>query len=438
MQFLYRFLENFFKSEGDRKKLVNVIVPSFAIQSTAILIGLFTNFILARGLGASNYGVFTFAYSIIFPLVTLISFGVGVLMVREIPHILTKHSPGLLRGLHAWSIKLVIPSCIILAILVSGIVYFLPNSNYRLPILIASSVIPFYGLMNYYSASLKGFHKIVLSQVSDNIIRPIVFLAIIAWLFYYSSHFSVNTVILVNVIAFAAGMSYSAIMFYKTVEYKDVQPEYDTKRWWRGLASLSLLNGILSLDARLDLLMLGVIKNAAQVGVFNIAHKIALTLYFFLSVMNTIIAPSISRMNSMNDISGLQRMVRKTIKWVMALSLPAGILIIVFSKWIMAYFGPEFAQGQYPLIIMCIAQLFSISCGPVGVISMMTGHEKFNTIATVLSMATTIILNLILTPRIGLMGSAIAASAAIVVWNLYLIIKVKKHVGIYSWIYSVK
>jgi len=184
--------------------------------------------------------------------------------------------------------------------------------------------------------------------------------------------------------------------------------------------------------------MLGVIKNAAQVGVFNIAHKIALTLYFFLSVMNTIIAPSISRMNSMNDISGLQRMVRKTIKWVMALSLPAGILIIVFSKWIMAYFGPEFAQGQYPLIIMCIAQLFSISCGPVGVISMMTGHEKFNTIATVLSMATTIILNLILTPRIGLMGSAIAASAAIVVWNLYLIIKVKKHVGIYSWIYSVK
>jgi O-antigen/teichoic acid export membrane protein len=87
---------------------------------------------------------------------------------------------------------------------------------------------------------------------------------------------------------------------------------------------------------------------------------------------------------------------------------------------------------------MCVAQLFSISCGPVGIISMMTGHEKFNTIATILSMTTTIVLNLILTPRYGLMGCAIAASVSIILWNVYLIIKVKKHVGIYSWIYSVK
>src|ERR1700722_3172575 len=110
MQFLNKFLESFFKNEGDRKKLVGVVIPSFAIQSTAILIGLATNFILARGLGASRYGVFTFAFSIVFPLVNLVSFGLGVLMVREIPHILTKNSPGLLKGLYNWSIKLVVPS----------------------------------------------------------------------------------------------------------------------------------------------------------------------------------------------------------------------------------------------------------------------------------------------------------------------------------------
>jgi O-antigen/teichoic acid export membrane protein len=436
MQFLNKFLGNFFKSEGDRNKLVGVVIPSFAIQSTAILIGLATNFILARGLGANRYGVFTFAFSIVFPLVNLVSFGLGVLMVREIPHILTKNSPGLLKGLYNWSIKLAVPSCIALTLIVAGVTYFLPNSSYRIPILIASSVIPFYALMNYFSASLKGFHKIVLSQVSDNIIRPFTFLLTIAWLFYCSSHFGVNSIVLANVLAFAAGMAYSGIMFYKTVERGSHTPEYDTQKWWKGLASLSLLNGILSLDARLDLIMLGFIKNAAQVGVFNIAHKIALTLYFFLSVMNTIIAPSISRMNSLGDKAGLQKMIRKTIRWVMVFSLPAGILIIVFSKWIMAYFGPEFVNGQAALILMCLAQLFSISCGPVGIISIMTGHEKFNTIGIVISMAITIVLNLLLTPRYGLMGSAIAVTAAIVVWNIYLVAMVKKHVGIYSWIYS--
>src|ERR1700722_20166313 len=109
MQFLNKFLENFFKSEGDRKKLVSVIIPSFAIQSIALLLGLATNFILARGLGATNYGVFTFAFSVVFPLVNLVSFGLGVLMVREMPHIIAQNKPGLLKGLHHWSVKLAIP-----------------------------------------------------------------------------------------------------------------------------------------------------------------------------------------------------------------------------------------------------------------------------------------------------------------------------------------
>ncbi|HSY77267.1 MAG TPA: oligosaccharide flippase family protein, partial [Bacteroidia bacterium] len=334
MQFLDKFLENFFKSEGDRKKLISTVIPSFAIQSTALLLGLATNFILARGLGASKYGVFTFAFSVVFPLVNLVSFGLGVLMVREMPHILTKDSPGLLKGIHQWSVKLAIPMCIALALLIATVVYFLPHTNYTTPILIASAVIPFYGLMNYYTASLKGLHKIVLSQISDNLIRPGVFLIIIAWLYLFTGNFDVYSAIFVNVIAFAAGLAYASIMFYKSADLKGIEPEYDKKKWWKGLGSLSLLNGILSLDARLDLLLLGLIKTSTQVGIFNISHKIALTLYFFLAVMNTIIAPSISRMNSLNDKEGLQKMITKTIKWVMVFSIPAAILIIVFSKWI--------------------------------------------------------------------------------------------------------
>jgi O-antigen/teichoic acid export membrane protein len=439
MKFLDRLLGNFFKSEGDRKKLVTLVLPSFAIQSSAILIGLIINFIMARGLGAGQYGIFTFSFSVIFPLINFVSFGFGVLMVREMPHLLAHNSPGLLKGLYNWSIKLIIPFCLLLTGLVAGIVcYILPHDVYTKPILIASAVIPFYGLMNYYSASLKGLHKIILSQVADNLIRPITFLLIMVWLFYCSQHFNAISAIAVNVFAFAAGMLYSAIMFHKSLKLEHVTPEYDTKKWWKGLGSLSILNGILSLDSRLDLIMIGVITNASQVGVFSIAHKIAITLYFFLSVMNTIIAPSIARMNSLNDKSGLQKMITKTVRNVMIFSLPTGIIFIVFSKWIMSYFGPEFAGGQMALIILCVAQLFSISCGPAGVVSVMTGHERFNSIATIISMSITVVLNLILTPRIGITGSAIAAGVGIVAWNIYMVSMVKKHVGIYSWIYNFK
>jgi len=156
MQFLNRFLENFFKSEGDRKKLVSLVIPSFAVQAVSILIGYITSLLLARGLGAAQYGIFTFAFSIVFPLVNLVSFGIGVLVIREIPHLLTKHSPGLLKGLHNWAIKLTLPSCIILTLIVSGVTYFLPPSAYKIPVLIASAVIPFLRIDEFLLCLFKG------------------------------------------------------------------------------------------------------------------------------------------------------------------------------------------------------------------------------------------------------------------------------------------
>ena len=439
MQFLYKILSNFFKDEEDRKKLVKIIIPSFAIQSTAVLLGLVTNFVLARSLGASNYGVFTFAFSFIFPFVSFASFGVSVLMVREIPSILANNQHGLIKGLHKWSLLIALSVSISLAFILIAAVYYLPLhlGNYRKPILISAAFIPLFGLMNYYSSSLRGLHKILMSQISDNIIRPGVFVLIILFLYFFSGNLSVYTAIYANIIAFTLGLSYAVYGFYRSMNLKGIPPEYNTKKWWMALGSLTLFNGLLSLDSRLDLIMLGLIKDPTQVGAFNIAHKIAMTLFFFLSVMNTIIAPYISRLHTTNDRARLQEILTKTVRWVMVFSLPCAILIISFSKWIMLYFGKDFEQGQTALIILCVAQIFSISCGPVGVVSIMTGHERYNTIATLIGIFFTVLLNFLLTPHLGLTGSAIAASVSILSWNIYMTIMVKRKVGVYAWVYKI-
>ncbi|HTB07976.1 MAG TPA: flippase [Bacteroidia bacterium] len=439
MQFLYKFLSNFFKDEEDRKKLVKIIIPSFAIQSTAVLLGLVTNFVLARSLGASNYGVFTFAFSFIFPFVSFASFGVSVLVVRETPGFIAKGHHRMVKGLHKWSLLIALSVSITLAIIAIAAVYYLPLhlGIYKGPILISAAFIPLFGLMNYYCSSLRGLHKIILSQISDNIIRPGVLVLIILFLYFYLGNLDVYTAIYANIIAFTLGLAYAVYAFYKSTNLKGTTPEYDARKWWIALGSLTLFNGILSLDSRLDLIMLGYIKDSTEVGAFNIAHKIAMTLFFFLSVMNTIIAPYISRLHTTNDKARLQEILTKTVRWVMFFSLPCAILIISFSKWIMLYFGKDFEQGQTALIILCVSQIFSISCGPVGVVSIMTGHERYNTIATLIGICFTVLLNFLLTPHLGLTGSAIAASASILSWNIYMTIMVKKKVGVYAWVYKI-
>lgn len=441
MHSLSGFLEPFFKSEEDRKKLIKVVIPSFVIQSSAVLLSFLISLLLAKHLGSDQYGTFSFAFSFIYPLVSFASFGISMLMVREIPFIHSQKTPGLLKGLHNWSLKVVVLTCLMLTGIVMLIIKYVPathSGKYTVPILIACIAIPFYGLMNYYSSALRGLGKIVQSQIADNVIRPGGFLLAILFLYFYTNYFNEYSVIGVSVLSFAVALFFSAILFYKAANIRNIAAKYDTRKWWMGLASLSLYNAILSLDSRIDVLMLGVIKEPSQVGIYTIAHKIALFLYFFLAVMNTVIAPSISRLYGSNQKQKLQEILTKTIRSVMVLSIPAGILIIVFSKWIMAYFGKDFVQGQTALIILCVTQLISISFGSVGIVAIMTGHEKYNSIATVGSIILNILGNLILTPTMGINGTAISAAVSITFWNIFMFIVVKKKVGVSPWIFTIK
>jgi O-antigen/teichoic acid export membrane protein len=441
MRFLYKFLDIFFKSDEDKQRLKKVVIPSFAIQSTTIILGFLTSFLLAKGLGPDKYGVFAFSFSFVLPLVSFASLGIGVLIVREIPYIQTKGTPGLLKGLHFWTLRLVLGLCVLLTLGIIAVAYFFPqllNQKYTISLMIAAGIVPFYGLMNYYSALLRGSGHILPSQIADNLVRPVFFMLALLFLYFSPNMFTTYTAMIVNILAFAAAMMYSSTMFYKSVPIKGITAEYDTSRWWMGIASLSLFNGILSLDSRIDILMLGFIKDSAQVGIYSIAHKVAMALYFFLSVMNTITAPSVSRLYHSGQKEKLQEMLSKTMRYVMMLTVPACIILIVFSKYIMLYFGKEYEQGQTALIILCVTQLISVAFGSVGIVTMMTGHEKYNSIATFISIVINIAGNLILTPLMGVNGTAISAAISILVWNIYLTIIVRKKVGVSPWVLAIK
>jgi len=437
-----KLLRPFIKSEEDRTRLSTVIIPSFLVRSGYYVLAYLILIVLTRTMGPGRYGVYSYVAAILFTLMNFSSYGFEVTALRFTSTYLAKDEKSLWKGLYYWSSRslLIISSAMaaatVLYLWISVyLLHFAAKTPYTLPLLVSCSIIPIYTLINFYSNLLRGQNKILLSFIPDNTIKPLFLLITLLLFRLLFGHMSLPIAIGLNLLSFVVAFVFVFILFRRVNNLKEIKPAYDKKTWTKFVGSLFLLTCVSSLS-RLDIIILGSLKDSAQVGIYYAAERYAASLFFFLYVMNMIIAPSIARLNALEDKEKLQKMITRTIRWVMLFSLPVFIALIVFSGQIMGLSGPQFLPGKIALIIICCGQLINVGFGPVGNFALMTGNEKYNTIYMAIGIFINIALNLILTPRMGLNGTAIATTSSIVFWNAAMFITLKKKTGIRTWIFG--
>ncbi len=443
MNFITSIFSAFFKNEEDRKRLYKTVLPSFIIHFFAAILALGLVFIMTRGLGSKQYGIFSYSFSVVAIIVNLATYGICMLVVKETPAALSKGKIGLSKGLHLWTIKWTVLLCTAFALIAAAFIalttfffHFRKETVYTIPLLLALISMPLSGLMNYYTAALRGQHKSVLSLLPDNIVKPTLFLFSIGILYFLTKQFNVQNAVLVNAISFGGGTLFAILAFYKIAPLKDIQPEYDIDLWKKTLKSLFLLQVIMSINSKIDILMLGYLKDSSAVGIFSVADMVASKLLLFLQIMVVITVASISRLHTLGEKQKLQEMITKVSRWVFLITIPVYIFIIVFRRLIMSYFGLDFESGQIALIIISTGQIINVAFGPIGIFALMTGNQKFNIIFTIINIVLNISLNLLLTPTMGINGTAIATAVSLVTWNTSMFIAIRKKTGIKTWIFG--
>lgn len=432
-------IDSILKNEGTRKKLSKVVLPSFFIHFIAGLLYILTNAVLTRKLGARQYGILTYSFTVISLIVGLLMSGINNMAVREPPALLSKGKIELWKGFYLWSSKLVLFVCIAFPLLIGGCIiiatyylHLLAYTHYTLPILFTLPAVPFFCFMNYYAAWLRGQHKTVLSFLPDNIIKPVFFLVALFSFF----HFTLWHAIWARDLSFIAGSLFAIAAFYRTTKTDKIIPQYDIPAWKSSLKSLFILTVFMNINLRLDVLMLGFYRDASQVGIYSLADRAAASIIIFQVIMNQISTASISKLHALDEKEKLQKMVVKIARWVTALSIPVFLVIIFFGKWILSYFGPAFVNGETALVIICIGQLVGIAFGPVGNFSITTKNEGITIFFSIVKMTILVLFNIILTPTWGINGTAIATALSIIVWNAGMFIAIRKRTGLRTWIFG--
>ena len=185
--------------------------------------------------------------------------------------------------------------------------------------------------------------------------------------------------------------------------------------------------------AQADKIVLGYYLNAEQVGIYAVATALVGFVPVVLQSVNQIFSPTIAELYTSGSHTLLQQLYTTLTKWILILTIPLALTLLFFSTSLMAIFGPAFQPGAVVLAIGTAGQLFNCAVGSVGYLLLMSGHQS--TLMRILgaSAALMVGLTVLLVPRFGIAGAAVAAAAAVILTNVWSLIAVRQRLNLFPY-----
>jgi O-antigen/teichoic acid export membrane protein len=186
--------------------------------------------------------------------------------------------------------------------------------------------------------------------------------------------------------------------------------------------------------AQIGVILLGIYCPEKEVGYFSVATKLATLTTFALAAINTIAAPKFSQLYHTGNMEELFYVAKKSTKLIFWVTAPILIVIVLFGyPLIDLMYGSDFKAAYWPMACLVIGQFVNSISGSTGYFMNMTGNQ--NILRNIVFVATVInvVLSLLLIPKYGIVGAAIASTVCLIIWNFatlwFIKLKYKKTIG---------
>jgi len=192
-----------------------------------------------------------------------------------------------------------------------------------------------------------------------------------------------------------------------------------TRRMLQFGAQISGTNAINMVNYQADIIMIGYFLTAADVGYYGIAAGISKFFWILPQAIQAITYPATSEYWVTKNHAALQVMIDKSIKYTACSLLPIGLGIGFFAEEIITtVFGEDFIHSVPSLLILIVGTvIFGLSKSVGGSVTG-AGRPDLGLKVSGISAITNIVLNVLLIPRYGIAGAAIATMVSLSVNTL--------------------
>ena len=429
------------KEDSRRAALIHGAGGTLALKIGAVILGFAVSISLTRILGSHGYGIFTYTMTWISILALISTVGLHGIIIRYTAIYRKNEKVNLLRGLIRLSTTLIL-SISLMITLSSYLILLFQRSSISLDLyqgfLILLLMIPIVAMARIQQSFLLGFQHTILAQLPDLLLKSLFFLALL-WPAYLilDDKFRPYTALLIQLIATSLALFMSSMWLLRKLHYYIGEEtkesyEYQTKTWLFGALSLFFIECMQVINNKADIIMLGLLDSTQSVGIYAAAVQTSGLISIILVSANAALSPVIARLYSSGSFETLQSIITKSARIMLVISLPIAMFLIFLGHWALAIFGNEFVEGATALSILSGAQLINVAMGSVGIILIMTGHEKIAAYTLAGAAVINILLNAVFIPKWGMNGAALASAASLIMWNIVLMFFVKRNLNIDS------
>ena len=190
------------------------------------------------------------------------------------------------------------------------------------------------------------------------------------------------------------------------------------REYWTFTAPRGLQSVVQIALQRLDVVLVSAILGPREAAVYAAVTRFLVFGQLGAQAITSAVQPQLGSLLFAGDRRGAGHVYQVSTCWLVLLTWPVYLSLGVFSKQIPSFFGKGYDAGTAVLLVLACAMLVATGAGLVDVALAMAGRTTWTLANSTLALVVDVSLNLILLPRIGIMGAAIAWAAAIVCNNV--------------------
>jgi O-antigen/teichoic acid export membrane protein len=203
----------------------------------------------------------------------------------------------------------------------------------------------------------------------------------------------------------------------------------------RALVKFGLLRAPATLFAQLlfwiDTFVLASYRGSSEVGVYGATVRTGQSLLLFLTSLSLVFSPFVADLHHRGEKEKLDALYKNVTRWGLASTLPVLLALAILPGTIMRVYGDEFVSGRSALLILIVGLIVPVIVGTVGFILIMVGRTGWDLLVYAGSFVMAVGIAVILAPKYGMRGTAVAEAITLTVSAFARLFLVKRFVGIW-------
>jgi len=419
----------------------------FAVKGTATILGIsliaaflgyLVRLILARNLTIEEFGLFYAVFAFLAFLTIFKTFGFDRSLIKFIPEFHHNNRNDFIKSSMIYVSTLLLITNTVVIILVYLLANYLSIHFFHDPragIILKLMAIAFFAetFVVVIKYSFQGFQKMALFSVMDAVRMLLILIIIsIGFKMNYGLFSPVAAYIIIPfILLFAFGFILFENVFPKFSESKFVIDKGLLKKISKFSAFIMLASPGGMILGYTDSILLTFFSGLTAVGLYNIALPTSKILLYFPNAFGNVLLPLTSELWTKKKEVLLKAGIESLYKYSMIITIPLAFIMFSFADLgIIVLFGKKYILAKTTMQILTIGMIFATIHAVHSNFFQGIGKPQIHSKIIYTAAIFNLVGNLILIPRLGIIGAAITTSASYMIMMLVGLVKISKFVKI--------